>query len=348
MSIASEQEEMREADGEPSSAARLAAAHRPTWQETGLWSTLALTFFALQGVMLYCLLHGPFWPVPLLALLLAYVMHSHLLAFHEAAHRTLCPAGWLNDACGTLIGVLSFMSLSLYRSAHRLHHAYLGTERDEELWPFVQTESPRWARRLAAFVELNAGLLYTPTLFLRTFLRRGSPIQGASVRRRIWLELLLLAGLWTTILACTVWWNLGQYVLWLYLLPAVVAGNVQSWRKYIEHVGMTGTTAVGLTRSVVPRAGWRRWLLLTLFYEPYHGVHHRYGKLPGLALPAFTAVLEPVQEREMPPYVSYWAALGDLLSCLADPQVGPQWQAQDKCQTLAFPERAAHPARKAL
>ena len=63
------------------------------------------------------------------------------------------------------------MSFSLYRAAHQLHHAYLATERDEELWPFVIPGMPRWVRILAAFLELGLGLLFTPFLFVRTFLR---------------------------------------------------------------------------------------------------------------------------------------------------------------------------------
>ncbi len=30
---------------------------------------------------------------------------------------------------------------------------------------------------------------------------------------------------------------------------AFLAGNIQSWRKYIEHIGLTGTTWATLTRG---------------------------------------------------------------------------------------------------
>jgi fatty acid desaturase len=305
---------------------RLAEAHRPTWQGTWLWLALLATFLVLQGAILVCWLQGPFWVVPPLALLLAYVMHSHLLAFHEAAHRTLAPVDWLNDALGIFVGILGFMSLSLYRSAHRLHHAYLGTERDEELWPFVLTSAPRWQRRLAAFLELTLGLCFTPVLFLRILLRPGSQIGSARERRRIWLELGVLAVFWAGVAALTVWWQLWEFLFWMYLLPALLAGNTQSWRKYIEHMGMTGDTALGLTRSIVPRSSWKRQLLLTMYNEPYHGIHHRYGKLPGLVLPEFTAVLQPSRDEEPAPYPSYWHALGAMFASLADPRIGPQWR----------------------
>lgn len=305
---------------------RLAEAHRPTWQGTWLWLALLVVVVLLQGAILWLLLQGPFWPVPLLSLLLAFVMHSHLLAFHEAAHRTLCPVDWLNDGFGMMVGMLGFMSLSLYRSAHRLHHAYLGTERDEELWPFVLPHAPRWQRRLAAFLELTLGLCFTPALFLRIFLRGGSPITAARERRRIWLELGMLIGVWTGILMLVVGWQLWTFLVWMYLVPALLAGNAQSWRKYIEHMGMTGATPLGLTRSVVPRSVWKRQLLLTMYNEPYHGVHHRYGKLPGLVLPEFESVLQPSRDEEPAPYPSYWHALLAMFASLADPRIGPRWR----------------------
>ena len=101
-------------------------------------------------------------------------------------------------------------------------------------------------------------LLFTPLLFLRTFLRAGSPIRSKKVRRRVWAELLLLLAVWTAILAAVAHWQLWRYFLWMYLLPTYVAGNLQSWRKYIEHVGLTGNTVNSATRNVVARGFHKR------------------------------------------------------------------------------------------
>ena len=87
----------------------------------------------------------------------------------------------------TIGGVLSFMSFTLYRAAHQTHHMHLATERDEELWPFVNVKASLWSRRLAAAIELNLGLLFTPFLFWRIFFRKDSLIRSRKVRRRIWL-----------------------------------------------------------------------------------------------------------------------------------------------------------------
>ena len=96
--------------------------------------------------------------------------------------KTLRKSRLLNEIDGIIIGIFSLMSFSLYRAAHQLHHAYLASERDEELWPFVHPQMPRGARVLAAVLELTMGLLFTPFLFLRTFLRGDSPIRNGCRR----------------------------------------------------------------------------------------------------------------------------------------------------------------------
>src|ERR1051325_1969829 len=68
----------------------------------------------------------------------------------------------LNEFDGVIIGVFSFLPFSLYRVVHQTHHMHLASERDTELWPFVRTNAPRWARRLAALLELTLGLFYSP------------------------------------------------------------------------------------------------------------------------------------------------------------------------------------------
>ena len=180
-----------------------------------------------------------------LVLLISHLMHGQLIGFHEASHGLLRKNRRLNEFDGVLIGTFSFVSFSLYRAAHQTHHMHLGTERDEEFWPFVHPEISRPARVLAAFLELNAGLLFTPVIFLRTFLRHDSPIRSKKVRRRIWAELALMAIVWTCFLSAIHHFGVWQYFLLMYLAPAGIAANLQSWRKYIEHVGLTGHDRAG-------------------------------------------------------------------------------------------------------
>jgi len=218
------------------------------------------------------------------------------------------------------------MSFSLYRAAHQSHHAHFATERDEELWPFVFTGTPRWARILAAFLELTCGLLFTPFLFLRTFLRPGSPIRSKKVRRRIWNEFLVIFVVWCGILSAVSYYQVWNYFLWMYLIPTFIAGNLQSWRKYIEHVGLTGNTVNSSTRNIIARGWSGRLFAFTLLHEPFHGVHHLHVGLPHADLPMRALELEPQTPEEIHPFPSYRHALMHLLRSLADPRVGAQWR----------------------
>jgi fatty acid desaturase len=198
-----------------------------------LFAEITMFLILKKGISLW-------WAVPVM-LVLAHLMHGAAVGFHEASHGLLRRNRKFNEFDGVLIGLLSFMSFSLYRASHQSHHAHFATERDEELWPFVLTTTPRWARILAAVLELTCGLFFVPFLFLRTFLRKGSPIRSKKVRKRIWQELALIVVVWVSILSAVAYFDLWTYFLWMYLLPSFIAGNLQSWRKYIEHVGLTGS-----------------------------------------------------------------------------------------------------------
>src|SRR5437763_1027348 len=136
-----------------------------------------------------------------LVLLAAHLMHGLLIGFHEASHGLLRKSRRLNEFDGVLIGIFSLLPFSLYRVVHQTHHIHLATEKDTELWPFVRTKAPRWARLLAAFLELTVGLFYSPFIFLRVFVGRHSIIRSGKVRRRIWRELGLSVIVWAAILA---------------------------------------------------------------------------------------------------------------------------------------------------
>jgi fatty acid desaturase len=217
--------------------------------------------------------------VPLL-FVVSHLMHGAAVGFHEASHGMLRRNRRFNEFDGVLIGLMSFMSFSLYRAAQQSHHAHFTTEKDKELWPFVFTSTPRWARILAAVLELTCGLFFTPFLFLRTFLRKGSPIRSRKVRGRIWKELALIVVVWTGILITVGHFDLWRYFLWRYLVPTLIAGNLQSWRKYIEHVGLTGSTVNSGTRNIVARGWGGRLMAFSLLHEPFHGAHQLHVGLP--------------------------------------------------------------------
>ena len=283
-------------------------------------------FVLAQSVQAVVVQRDWIWISVPLVLITAHLMHGLTVAFHEAVHGLLWRNRFLNDLDGTNIGIFSLTSLSLFRCVHGAHHAHFTTERDDELWPFVRTRAPRWARRLAAFLELTTSLAYSQFLLLRAFLRPGSAIKNPKVRRRIWMELALMVVVWTGILLAVSHWQVWKYFLWMYLAPAFLAANFHTWRKFIEHMGLTGSTVKSATRSVVDRGWLGRLISFTLLNEPYHGIHHLRPSLRQGDVPQNVAMLDPAASGDLPPFPSYWLALQDMLRSLGDPRVGAQWR----------------------
>jgi fatty acid desaturase len=305
---------------------QLLESHEADWSNLGIWIGFFFAFFSVQGILAWAFIERAWWAAIPLIVLVGHLMHSHLLALHDASHGTLCPNRIINEGVGIFIGTLGLIEFSLFRAVHHTHHAYLGTSRDEEMWPFVNMEVPCWRRRVAAFLELSVGLFYTPCLLLRCFLRKGSPIIDPGVRARIWAELILMVAFWSGILALTAYAHAWSYLAVLYLAPALVAGNMQSWRKYIEHMGLTGDKVLSCTRTIIPNSWLGRLVVFTLMHEPYHGVHHKFPRLPHGRLPEWSFLLEPPIDDEVPPFPNFRTALWDMLWSLRDPRIGPQWR----------------------
>ena len=301
--------------------------HEPHWVLREAFQLLVFAVVAAEVALGVAVQRGWIWLAIPLVLVTSHLMHGTLIGLHEAAHGLLRKNRRFNEFDGVVIGTLSLMSFSLYRVVHQTHHAHLTRERDYEFWPLSRTTIPRGTRRLAAFLELNFGLLFTPFVFLRAFLCSPSPVRSQRVRRRIWMELVLTAFTWICILLAVAVFDLWKYFIWMYLAPAFIAANLQSWRKYIEHVGLSGTTVNGATRSIVAKSWLGKIVAFTLLHEPFHGVHHQRAGLRHSVLPQCTSCLEPANPNEHTPYLSYRHALLDLIRSLADPRVGPQWQA---------------------
>jgi fatty acid desaturase len=299
---------------------------QPHWTARAAFPLISLVLLLAQSALGFVVYQAWYWLAVPLVLVVGHLMHGQLIGFHEASHGMLRKNRRLNEIDGVIIGLFSFMSFSLYRASHQTHHMHLGTERDEELWPFVRTDISRPARIFAAIMELTMGLLFTPFLFMRTFFRRDSPIRAKKVRRRIWAELILMVTVWTTVLIIVAYTGAWKYLLWMFLIPGWLAGNMQSVRKYIEHVGLYGSTPNGSTRSIVAK-GWAGKLVsFTLLHEPYHGVHHQHAGVPHAELPNYEASLMPKSPDEQAPFPSYWRAFLHLFRSLGDPRVGAHWR----------------------
>src|SRR6201982_3283796 len=122
------------------------------------FQTLVISLGLIEAALWAAVWSGWLWLAVPLVLIAAHFMHGLLIGFHEASHGLLRKSRRLNEFDGILIGMFSLLPFSLYRVVHQMHHMHLATEKDTELWPFVLTKAPRWARCLAACLELTVGL----------------------------------------------------------------------------------------------------------------------------------------------------------------------------------------------
>ena len=139
--------------------------HEPHWVLRGAFQLLVFGLVLVEVMLALAVQRELIWLAVPLVLVLSHLMHGILIGLHEAAHGLLRKNRRFNEFDGIVMATLSLMSFSLYRVVHQTHHAYLATERDYEFWPLSHTTTPRSTRCLAAFIELNFGLVYTPFLY---------------------------------------------------------------------------------------------------------------------------------------------------------------------------------------
>lgn len=265
------------------------------------------------------------WPVVLVCwLVAAHFGHTKPLAFHDAAHRTLHPNPLLNEAMGHFASVFIFLPLSVYRYVHAFHHAYLSTERDPEMWPFTHTNTPRWLRVLAAVSEIGLGTLYTPLLFVRGVLVQGNVPRRLKVQMAV--EYLGMIAFWAVLGGIVTYFGWWKWFAIGYIVPVMLTGTYQTLRKYVEHMGLTGQTILGLTRTVADERTLGQVLSNSMQNVDHHGAHHRYAKIPFYNLPAATSLIYADGDAELPVFPSYPAAFWDMVKTLGDPKAGSQWR----------------------
>ncbi|MCA9072841.1 MAG: fatty acid desaturase, partial [Planctomycetaceae bacterium] len=292
------------------------------------WPALHLLPMIVSGALL-SLAAAWVWETPayrmwllLICPALGYVMFLFVLAFHDASHNRLHPVYWLNETYGHFVGTFSLVPLSVYRHAHAYHHAYLGSERDPELWPFNTPGTSRPVRVLAAILEIVLGVVYTPILFLRDVV--VSDLSQLE-RRRIVLGYVACVLFWAGLLSAVHYLDKWKLFLVAGLIPMAISALLQTLNKFTQHLGLHGTTVLGLTRTVVDKNHIGMGVSSTMFYNDYHGTHHRYAKIPYYNLPPATPYTLATAREFCPVFSSIFSAGIDMLFCLGNPKVGPQW-----------------------
>lgn len=306
---------------------QLRPLHQPPGPVGGHWLAGA-TFLSLIALAIWTWEIG-LWPVTLLLwLAIAWMGHAELSRLHEAAHRMLFRSRVLNELVGISIGTVALIPLSVYRYVHTQHHKHLGREPDPEFWPYNLPSAGRWHRLAYAWLELLAGWIFTPALYsLRT--ARAWPRHSRVMRRRLVAEWIWLVAFWAGLL-----WLVQRYEVWEWfvvghLVPAWLAGSLQSVRKFTEHLGRFGETIPEMTRTVVYRGRVGQAASQSQLHVEHHGTHHRWPGIPYRNLPIATPIVYG-NDWSQNTFPTHWAAIRDMLPWLLDPRLGPQWLVRSK------------------
>ena len=237
---------------------------------------VVMTIFYLTQIALgFAVYWSLYWLAVPLVLVSSHLMHGVLIALHEASHGLLRKNRTLNEIDGILMAAFGGMSFSLYRVVHQSHHAHLATERDEELWPFVHPGvsrprefSPQFSNWVSeCFTRRSCSSAHLSGRD-RRFEKEPAPAHLGGVRRGAMPV--------DCHFGSRAWFGVWKYFIWLHLAPAWLAANMQSLRKYIEHVGLLGSTVNSSTRSIVAHGwlgnSWRSLCCTSLFMVSITGI----------------------------------------------------------------------------
>lgn len=224
-------------------------------------------------LLLWVGLGGPYWGAVLLPLGVAMVFFFTLQ--HECTHRTPFRTAWLNEAVGTLIGLILIQPFAWFRAFHMAHHKYTN---DPEHDPELAKQKPEtWG----AFAKHLSGLDYWPakvrTLFSNALGRLDAPyIAPRQGRRIIWEARAMIALYGFAAVA------FGDLLFWVWLLPLALGFPFLRLYLLAEHArcpsvaDMFANTRTTLTTRAI------RWLAWNM---PYHAEHHAWPQVPYHRLP---------------------------------------------------------------
>lgn len=278
------------------------------WAVASTWGVIALAFAALAR-----------WPYPGTFVAVVVVLGGRQLALsilmHEAAHRTLFHARWLNDvfadwACARVM----WNDVARYRAHHLRHHTLAGSDRDPDyslVEPFPTTRRSlgrkllrdlvgiTGLRRVVGLVLMDAGVLeYTVAGDARRRPRDGRTWtdyarEGAGHMAGVAVTNLALA------LALAASGHAWLYVAWVVAYMTTFSVFVRI-RSFAEHAcTRQGPDVLENTRTT--RAGWLARATVAPIHVNYHLEHHLLVAVPYYRLPAMHRMLRERGVTQAPP-----------------------------------------------
>jgi fatty acid desaturase len=229
------------------------------------WPTLVLAAVAGSLHVGMCIAAlGGHLPVAVALALNSWAAFAAFTVMHDASHRAVAEARWLNELVGRVAGLLLLAPFPALRYLHLEHHKHTNDpERDPDFW---SASGPRW---LLPLRWLSQDLHYY-ALYFRV-LRKRRRHEAAEV-------VVTLVGLYATVAALVASGH-GLEALLLWLLPARLAVGMLAFAfdylPHRPHQVRSRDDRFAATSILVDG-----WLTPLFLCQNYHLVHHLYPAVP--------------------------------------------------------------------
>jgi fatty acid desaturase len=199
-------------------------------------------------------------------------------ALHETIHRTAFASRRLNEAVSHLAGAVVMLGPEMFRAFHYAHHRYTqDPQRDPEL---SVKDVSTWSGYLLYLSGVSYWWRALKGMLVTAWGKVDAPYVGENKKALVIREARLYL-LFYLALALGSWWLQSAALLWLWLLPVVLAQPLMRAYLLAEHTGcefsgnMLANTRTLLSNPLVRFYAWNM---------PFHVEHHAYPGVPFHAL----------------------------------------------------------------
>lgn len=241
------------------------------------WAAIGLA----AAVAIWC---GQWWSYLPAIVVIATRQHALLVLMHDGAHRLLARRRFVNDLASDLfLAFPLFVSTTLYRNHHFLHHRFLNSDADPDVAD--SRESHTRVGWLLVFLADIGGRGFMKVLRSGSDFSMLSFLTGGDRERRLvpaW-QFVSFAAFWIAVaVSLTLLDGWIQFLL-LWVLPMfTVLSLILHVRAVAEHAGCDSVPTIGGTRTVIP--GVLERLLFAPVNVNYHLAHHLFPGVPGTKL----------------------------------------------------------------
>jgi fatty acid desaturase len=194
------------------------------------------------------------WPLRVLGVILIGAMYAHWLELqHQCLHHSAFRRARRHRIAGVPLGVPMLVSYSHYRVLHLQHHRCLGTDQDSEFFGFDSRQPVTWGalvREALAFGRLGGAVADVVRAWTGSWTYDSGQIAPARKREVVAEYRLFILPILAAVALAVL--GQGELVLWVWLLPLLVAVPLHFLVELPEHImcDNSSTDVLTNTRSI--------------------------------------------------------------------------------------------------